>query len=446
MLLAGKIKEIIDFIIKERSKGNPAIKEMTIAKLILKGLNPNKFNSESYDDPLIIDKLLNIAEQMNIKDLDNKCIDIKSVFSIKYLEEEVVEDIKKKLNNCNTKLLIYFASSKYDQNKLSRLLNEAFNNCVVVGCSTAGEIVSGAILKNSVVAMSISSNIISDVKVEVVEHIKENLCLDEAFASFENYFNKSLYEMNEKKYVGITLIDGISKKEEKLMELIGDRTNVFFISGSAADDQKYCETYVSAEGKVYTDSAVLLLLKIDDNAEFDIIKTQSFEVLDQVLIANKVNEEAREVIEFNNKPALIAYAEAIGIKAEDAENYFMTNPVGLIVGENDVYIRAPQQIKDLSILFFCNILEGMEVRLLKSTDIISDTKNAIQDKMKNFGQIDGIINFHCVERTLELEKKSLEKEYGEIFANIPTIGFSTYGEGFIGHMNQTAVMLVFRKK
>lgn len=42
--MAGKIKEMIDEIIKERSKGNPAISEMTIAKLILKGLNPNKFN------------------------------------------------------------------------------------------------------------------------------------------------------------------------------------------------------------------------------------------------------------------------------------------------------------------------------------------------------------------------------------------------------------------
>ena len=48
--MAGKIKKMIDDIIEERSKGNPAITEMTIAKLILKGLNPNKFDDNSSDD------------------------------------------------------------------------------------------------------------------------------------------------------------------------------------------------------------------------------------------------------------------------------------------------------------------------------------------------------------------------------------------------------------
>lgn len=445
--MAGKIKKMIDFIIQERSKGNPAIKEMTIAKLILKGLNPNKFDSYSDDDPVIIEKLLQIAEQMNIKKLEEKIVNIKSVYSTKSLEKEVVEDIKEQLHNCDTKLLIYFASSNFTQHILSSLLKEAFKDSIVIGCTTAGEIVSGKMLKNSVVAMSINSNIISDGKVEVIEHMKKKISLDEAFASFEKYFNESSYTMDATKYVGIVLIDGVSNKEERVMDLIGDKTNVFFVGGSAGDDNKFYKTYVCANGQTYTDSAVLLMLKINDNAELDIIKTQSFEVLDEILIANKVNEEKREVIEFNNRPAIVAYSDAVGATSiDDVEKYFMSNPVGLFVGEDDVYIRAPQQVKGTSMLFFCNILEGMEVRVLKTTNIIEDTKKAIQSKINEIGKIDGIINFHCTERTLELERKNLEKEYGDIFIDIPTIGFSTYGEELIGHMNQTSAMLVFRSK
>jgi hypothetical protein len=65
--LAGKIKEIIDEIIQKRSKGNPAIAEMTKAKLILKGINPSKFDSYSDDDAIIIEKLLNIEQLLNVE-------------------------------------------------------------------------------------------------------------------------------------------------------------------------------------------------------------------------------------------------------------------------------------------------------------------------------------------------------------------------------------------
>jgi len=447
IILAGKIKEIIDNIIEERSKGNPAIREMTIAKLILKGLNPNKFDENSLDDAVIIEKLLNIAKQLNIKSFDKEKPNIKSAFSTKFLEEEAVAEIKSQLNLSNIKLIIFFSSNNYDQDKLSRLMAKAFNNCVVVGCSTAGEIVSGELLKDSIVAMAINSNIISDAKLEVIENMSGNLSLEKAFTSFEKYYNQSLYTMDATKFVGVSLIDGISMKEEKIMDLIGDRTNIFFVGGSAGDDHKFFKTYVCADGKAYTDSTALLILRINDNAEFSIIKTQSFTTLDHVFIANKVNEEKREVIEFNNRPAVLEYAEAVGASSvEEVSKYFRTNPLGLTVGEDDIFTRAPQQTKGTSMQFYCNILEGMEVRLLKSTDIVEDTKKAIENKIKEIGRIDGIINFDCVERVLELEEKQLEKQYAEIFRDIPTIGFSTYGEQFIGHMNQTSAMLVFRTK
>jgi len=69
--LSGRIKNIIDDIIEERSKGNPAIAEMTKAKLILKGINPSKFYNYSTDDSVIIEKLLNISELLNVKRLEN---------------------------------------------------------------------------------------------------------------------------------------------------------------------------------------------------------------------------------------------------------------------------------------------------------------------------------------------------------------------------------------
>ena len=63
---------------------------------------------------------------------------------------------------------------------------------------------------------------------------------------------------------------------------------------------------------------------------------------------------------------------------------------------------------------------------------------------KELGGISGIINFNCILRTLELGQKGLTEDYGKLFEVAPTVGFSTYGEQYIGHINQTATMLVFR--
>ncbi len=445
--MAGRIKKMIDEIIRQRSRGNPAIKEMTIAKLILKGINPNKFYEDSLDDAIIIERLTDIAKELNIKSFENGEENIKSAFSSKVTEEDAVLDIKSQLNLEGVKLMIFFASPIFNQQKIANLMQENFSDCIVIGCSTAGELTSGKILKKSVVAMAINSNIIQDVKVEVIENMKENIILESAFISFEKYYNESLYLMDTTKYVGITLIDGLSMKEEKIMDLIGNRTDIFFVGGSAGANGMFERTYVYANGNVYTDAAIITMIKISDNAEFSVIKTQSFEVLDKVLVANKVNEEKRQVIEFNNRPAVLEYKDAVNADStEKVSNYFMSNPLGLIVGEDNIFVRCPQQINGTSMSFYCNILEGMEVALLRATNIIDDTRDAIQSNIDKFGNIDGIISFHCIHRMSELERLDLIQDYAEIFANIPTIGFSAYGEQFIGHMNQTTAMLIFRQK
>lgn len=442
--LAGLIKAMIDAIIQERSNGNPVIAEMTKAKFILKGINPDKYRSSSADDPVIIQKLHVFAQQLN-SNREKETGNILTVTSAATNEKDAVADIKNQLNDFSAKLIIFFASSSYNHSRLSFLLQEAYKDCTVCGCSTAGEIISGELLRDSVVVMALNSKISSDAKAEVIENLQTKLSVERAFASFERYYHESAYTMDTGRYVGIVLIDGLSMKEEDLMDQIGNRTNVCFIGGAAGDDHKFLETFVCANGQAYSDAAVLLLVKMNENAEFGFIKTQSFKALDHVLVANKVNKESREVIEFNNKPAIEAYAEVVGAASvEDAPRFFGTNPVGLLIGNDDFFIRSPRQKIGTKIKFYCNLLEGMEVRLLEATNIIEDTTNALNDKIAELGRIEGLINFHCIERTTELEKKNLVEEYGQIFKDIPTIGFSTYGEELIGHMNQTSTMLVFK--
>lgn len=359
-----------------------------------------------------------------------------------YSEKEIAgigADMKAQLGGFKPNFMVFFASSKYDPDGISRTMRETFGDIPMIGSSTAGEITSGKMLQNSVVAMFCDSGTISDVKVEVVENIKSENRVPAAFAGFEQYFKAPMASMDIGKYVGIILVDGLTGAEERLMEKIGDLTDVIFVGGSAGDDLKFSRTFVYADGKSYDNAAVLALIRPAKG--FDIIKTQSFSSFGKNLLATQVDERNRKVIAFNGIPAIDAYAQALGIGTEEAADRFMSHPVGLVVG-NDFYVRSPQQVQDKSIVFYCNIKEGMDLKVLTSTNIVEDTKKAVEAKITEMGGAAGIINFHCILRTLELMQKNQCEAYGRIFSSIPTIGFSTYGEEYMGHINQTSTMLV----
>jgi len=366
-------------------------------------------------------------------------MNIKTAFSVRPDAQNAVADIKAQLKGFEPNLVVFFASSAFAPDEIAERMESAFPSAETFGCSTAGEIVSGKMLTKSITAMAFNKQAIKDCKVEVIENLnKESM---KAFNAFQRHFDKPMKEMDPGKYVGIILVDGLCCKEELIMDKMGDLTNVTFIGGSAGDDLKFENTYVYANGNSYTHSAVLAIM--EPATEFSFIKTQSFCQLPQKLVVTKANEFTREVLEFNDKPAAAAYAEALGTSVEEAKARFMHNPIGLVF-EGEPFVRSPQQITGDSMHFYCSVKEGMELSLLESTDIIASTKQALDAARTELGGISGIINFNCILRTLELGQKGLTEEYGKLFETAPTVGFSTYGEQYIGHINQTATMLVFR--
>ena len=107
------------------------------------------------------------------------------------------------------------------------------------------------------------------------------------------------------------------------------------------------------------------------------------------------------------------------------------------------FVRSPQRADGNDILFYCRIAEGTELELLDATDIVADTRDAIE-RRKAAGEIRGLVEFQCILRTLQLRDEQRCHKYGQIFDGIPAIGFSTYGEAYVGHMNQTSTMLLLR--
>jgi len=64
--MTGTTKRMIDRIMAERAQGNRTLELTTRTKLILKGFNPDKFAATSPDNPVLIQKLATIAQEMGV--------------------------------------------------------------------------------------------------------------------------------------------------------------------------------------------------------------------------------------------------------------------------------------------------------------------------------------------------------------------------------------------
>ena len=259
---------------------------------------------------------------------------------------EVVRDIADK----DARLIVYFASTAYPPTLLAPAMAAAFPGVLTVGCTTAGEIVSGRMLQGSLVAMALGSDLIVRAEARLLSRVAEDARagVAAAFSELSRSFGYDVGKMDPERHVGLILADGLSGAEERLMDAIGDGTNVSFVGGSAGDDLKFQQTRVFLGGSAVSDAAIVVI--IEAAVPFQILKTQSFRVLPTRLVATKVNEPMRRVIEFNGEPAALAYAKATGVRPEQANARFMTNPLGLLAGD-EIFVRSPQRIEGGSVGF-----------------------------------------------------------------------------------------------
>ena len=57
---------MLDEVVEKRARGNPTIRSITVTKLVLKGIDPDKFNASSPDDAEVIARVRQIAAEFGV--------------------------------------------------------------------------------------------------------------------------------------------------------------------------------------------------------------------------------------------------------------------------------------------------------------------------------------------------------------------------------------------
>lgn len=368
--------------------------------------------------------------------------DVSSAFSDKSGTSAALEDVLAQLGDVQPRAIVFFCAPDHDGVEISRTLKQKYPTAENIGCTTAGAFNERGSSARGLSVVALSANKVRRCAAALARFDDGvDTGIRAACDHLAHALELDLRSADPKRYVGLTLVEGLRMKEEEANDALGNVAPLLsFVGGSAGDDLGFKETRVFANGLVSNDGAALLLL--DMAVPFTIAKTCSFEPSGKKFTITKADVPNRVVYEFNGKPAVEEYARALGLDTVN-NDVFMSHPVGLMI-DGKPWIRSPQQaLPDGSVKFYCRILEGMEVELMNSTDLIGDTKQMIENARAELGgNIGGGVVFNCILRRLELDAKNLHGPFLDCL-DFPSAGFHTYGESWLGHINQTATALLF---
>jgi hypothetical protein len=360
--------------------------------------------------------------------------------------QDAAKDVIQQLGDIAPAAICFFTSHQHDGALLSKLLHQQYAGAEVIGCTTAGSFTEKK--------ESISGTAILAMGPTVVKRCSAALAnfdggVERGLRAAVNTISKALKikprTVDAKRFVGIVLLEGLKMTEEAANEELGNiAPAISFVGGSAGDNLEFKETKVFHNGHSSSNGAALLLM--ETATPFVVSKTCSFRTTGKKFTVTRADEANRTVYEFDGEPVLKKYAQAVGVSPDKLNaSVFMTSPVGLMI-DGKPWIRSPQQVLlDGGIKFFCRINEGMEIELMQATDLIVDLHAALKDAQQELGSpIRGGLVFNCILRRLELDAKNLHAAYLNCYSGMTIAGFHTYGESWLGHINQTSTALLFK--
>ncbi len=349
-----------------------------------------------------------------------------------------VAELAEQVDTSGFSVLLFFCSPSYDLGVLAEQITSTFDG-PVVGCTTAGEIVSGSgYLEGGIVGVSITSQ-------EVIAHPRLVSSLDHVDASSSAELIRDVEQnlrlsdgLDPASMFGLLLVDGTSMLEEQVVaSLYANMNGVSIIGGSAGDGLDFGTTYVYLDGAFHTDAAVLTLF--ETTLPFETFRVQHFEPTDTRMVITEADPPRRIVTEINGEPAAQEYARAVGLEVEElSPQVFAAYPVMLRIN-GEYFVRSIQKVNDDgSLTFFCAIDNGLVLTVAQGANLLEHLEKNLDELAERVPGLQLLLGCDCILRRLELVQRDIIDQAAPVLERFNFVGFSTYGEQYDGiHVNQT---------
>ncbi|RNF34391.1 FIST N-terminal domain-containing protein [Paracoccus methylarcula] len=310
--------------------------------------------------------------------------------------------------------------------------------CVICGCSSAGEIGPCGYSSGSVVAIGFPR---SSFRAEAI--MLRNLAtlpVSDWMAMLRR-MHRNFGPDAARSQFGLLLVDGVAGQEDALVSTIeAALPAVPVLGGSAGDALDFRQTTLLVDGEVTSNAAVFLLVETD--LAVSEVTFAHFSPTETRAVVTAAIPDKRRIVELNAEPAAEEYARIIGLAMQDlTPTEFARHPLLLRMGRRH-HVRAISELtEDGGLSLMSSIDTGTVLTLGRSDDMTQGFAEALEALPRPPLMV---LGFDCILRRLALERAGLMDTMSEMFTRYRVAGFNTYGEQHSGmHVNQTFVGVAF---
>jgi len=247
----------------------------------------------------------------------------------------------------------------------------------------------------------------------------------------------------------LTLVDGLSNSESYLMEALYESGKLpyLFVGGSAGGPLDFSMTRLYDGQQVRDGHAVFAFIKLAPAYRYGIFKSQNFEDTGTSFIIAEASTELRRVHSVLNEKTgeiynvLDALAQHFRCERSQLGDKLQSHSFGIkINGEH--FVRSVLGINQEAgyLQFACDLAFGEQLHLLRSVELSECTRRDFEQFSRGKPKpVGGILN-DCILRRLN-NAGALAR--ANVYGDIPTAGFSTFGELLGVNINQTLTAIFF---
>ena len=357
---------------------------------------------------------------------------------------QVAAELAEQIGQPESELVLFFSSARYEPDALARAMDHRFPG-ITAGCTTAGEIGPAGYQRFSTVAVSLGKGPIRVHRypLESVSTLDPGTIAEHRrqFDRTRAYPGASLSD----DCLGLLLVDGLSLRDEQVVAAwYGQFQPMPIVGGSAGDDFAFRETRIFTEGRAISNGSVFLVLEMG-GVPFQTFHLQDFAPVSDHLVITAADSERRMVQEIDGEPAQDVYARMVGVPIEQmTPEHFASHSFLVQVGGQE-YIRSVRSVgPERSLILHSAIDEGVVIRLGRSDDTLVSLAQFLRVGSERVAQTSLALCFDCIHRQLELIRQGYLERAGKILTQVPSVGFSTYGEVADSlHVNQTMTGVLF---